>query len=454
MSLNLIHGPPNSGRIGLILERFTDALERDPVLVVPNVDEVFRIERELCEGGAVLGGTVLTFGALFRTVATAAGAPPGAELTPTQRLRAISVAIAERRGRLGPLRHSTAQPGFAFAFERLLDELQGTGLDADSVGAGTETLEGSAYLSDIAALFAGYAETRDRLGRDDQHQIAAEAIALLRQSGEFWAERPVFLYGLDDLTGNQFELIRELAAITAVTVALPYEEGRSALEAREALLNKLRGEIGVDDERLTEADPTNTDNPLLFHIEREFGAIDAETLPPSAGLTLLRSAGERGEAEAIGAEVAKLVAEGVDPAQIAIALRDTARRGPLIASVLESCGIATALEAELPVSGTAVGGGLIALLEAEFGTRRSSDVLRFLRGPSGVPAWKVDWLERAIRRGRVRSAAGALELWHSESGDLPPDLARLRKAAEGSPAHLAEEIGRLVVKIGSRTTPG
>ena len=109
-----------------------------------------------------LGGSVMTFRALFRTVATAAGSPPGAELTPAQRLRAISVAIDARLGELGPLRRSAARPGFALAFERLLDELQAAGLDPEAVEAGAATLEGSAYLSDLATLFAGYAEARER----------------------------------------------------------------------------------------------------------------------------------------------------------------------------------------------------------------------------------------------------------------------------------------------------
>ena len=469
MALRLILGPPNSGRVAVIRERFTAALERDPILVVPNEDERFRMERELCEGGAVLGGSVMTFSALFRTVATAAGAPPGAELTPAQRLRAISVAIAALRSgrnvlspdkgdktfhRLGPLQRAAAHAGFARALEQLLDELQDAGVNPEDVQAAAGSLEGSAYLNDIANLFAGYAEARDALGRVDSRQIAAEAIALLRSSGEFWRERPVILYGFDDLTPNEFELVAALCGVAEVTIALPHEEGHAILRQRDALLNKLREEIGAEDEHLTEADPANTDNPLLFHIEREFGAIDAQTLPPSDGLVLLRSAGERGEAEAIGVEVAKLVAEGADPAEIAIVLRDPARRGPRVASVLESYGIATALEAELPVAGTAVGGGLIALLEAEFGTRRANDLLRFLRGPSGAPPGRVDWLERAIRRGRVRSAADALELWRGEGGALPPDLARLRKAAKDSPAHLAEEVGRLAAEIASRPPHG
>jgi ATP-dependent helicase/DNAse subunit B len=464
VALHLILGPPNSGRVAVIRERFTAALERDPVLVVPNEDERFRMERELCERGAVLGGSVMTFSALFHTVATTGGSPPNAELTPTQRLQTISVAIAALNGgrnalsthkgdktfhRLGPLQRVAARPGFARALEQLLDELQDAGVNPEDVQAATGSLEGSAYLNDIANLFAGYAEARDVFGRVDPHQIAAEAIALLRSSGEFWQERPVILYGFDDLTPNEFELVAALCGVAEVTIALPYEEGHAILRQRDALLNRLRERVGGSEETLL-ADPRNTEDPLLFHLERGFGAIDAEALPPGDGLTLLRSAGERGEAEAIGVEVAKLVAAGADPAEIAIALRDPARRGPLVAAVLESYGIATALEAELPVAGTAVGSGLIALLEAEFGAQRASDLLRFLRGPSGAPPGKVDWLERAIRRGRVRSAADALKLWNSESGDLPPDLARLRKAAKGTQAQLAEEVGRLVVRIGSR----
>ncbi|MEX2448951.1 MAG: hypothetical protein WD404_09455, partial [Solirubrobacterales bacterium] len=125
MSLNLIHGPPNSGRRGLIRGRFSAALDRDPILVVPTVDDVFSFERELCAGGAVLGGAVMTFRGLFAAVATAAGSPPAAELSAAQRQRTIALAVEERRRSLGPLRRSAGRPGFALALERLIDEQQG-----------------------------------------------------------------------------------------------------------------------------------------------------------------------------------------------------------------------------------------------------------------------------------------------------------------------------------------
>ncbi len=423
MSLKLIHGPPNSGRAGLVRHALIEVLERDPVLVVPTVDDVYSFERELCESGAVLGASVMTFNRLFRTIATAAGSPPGAELTPAQRLGAISAAIAESRGALGPLGRSASRPGFPRAFGRLLDELQGAGLEPADVEAAAATLEGSAYLADVAALFASYAEVRDRLRMVDGFGIAREAIGLVGESGGFWRERPVFLYGLDDLTPLQLDLVRALAAATEVTIALPYEEGNLALAARPALLGSLR-EIGVQAEVATEAEPANTPSPLLYRLERNFGSPDPARTEPDESLLFLRSAGERGEAEAIAAEVVRLLAAGSEPSEIAIVLRDPQRRGGLIASLLESYGVPVALEAEVPVAATAVGGGLMAMLEATVGARRAADLLRYLRLASGVAPGVVDSFERTIRRQRIETAAAASSSGKSASATSPRTLLR------------------------------
>ncbi len=448
MPLKLIHGPPNSGRAGRIRRGLIAVLDRDPVLVVPTLDDVYAFERELCADGAVLGADVMTFGGLFGAVASAGGAPPGAVLTPAQRLGAVAAAVSERRSELGPLRGSALQSGFPLALERLLDELQGAGLAPADVEATAGTLEGSAYLGDIAALFAAYARVRDGLGTVDTHRIARDAIDLLSDGGEFW-RRPVFLYGLDDLTPNQLDLIRGLASTTEVTVALPYEAGHTALQARNAPLLEALERIGIASVEETAADPANTDSPLLFHLERGFGASEPRRRPIDESLVFLRSASERGEAEAIAVEVARLLAEGCEPEQIAIIVRDPARRGPLIASVLESYGIPTALEAEVPASSTSVGGTLIALLEAILGTGRAADLLRYLRGPSGTSAGRTDWFERKLRRERVQTAAAALQLWEEKYGEPLEAVARLREAA-GRPADLAAEVGDLAAAMGAR----
>ena len=197
----------------------------------------------------------MTFGGLFATVATAGGAPPGTVLTPAQRLGAVAAAVAERRGgdraaaRLRP-----ASPASRSRWSACSTSCRGRGLSRRDVEAAAGTLEGSAYLGDIATLFAGYAQVRDRLGTVDAHGIAREAIGLLEAGGGFW-RRPVFLYGLDDLTRNQLDLIRAPRPAAEVTVALPYEEGHTALAARNApLLEAARG----DRDRLGRGEPRPT----------------------------------------------------------------------------------------------------------------------------------------------------------------------------------------------------
>jgi ATP-dependent helicase/DNAse subunit B len=451
MPLKLIHGPPNSGRAERIQTLFREALDRNPVLVLPTLDDVFRFERNLCASGAALGGSVMTFSDLFHQVARSTGAALASELTPAQRLAVVSAGINARRNELGPLRRSAARPGFAIPFERLLDELQSAGLEPASLGSGAQTLETSAYLDDLTALFAAYAEARDRIGLLDVHGVALAAVESLRASPAAWGERPVFLYEPGDLTANQRRLLEALSTATEVTVAIPYVEGDTALAARQALFEGLR-EIATDTEAVrgpVELEPFGID-PLLVHVQREFGRSEPARRPPSDALVLLRSAGERGEAEAIGAEVAKLIAGGADPAAIAIAVRDPVRRGPLLAAVLESYGIAVALEAEVPVAGTSVGGTLIALLETEFGDGRASDLLRFLRGPSGLPPAQVDWFERAVRRRRLTGAAAALDLWEERHEQLPADLDRTRQAANLGSAELAAALSRLAATMASR----
>ncbi len=51
MGLDVIHGPPNSGRAPEMLARFRAVLDREPVLVVPTGDDVAGFERQLCDAG-------------------------------------------------------------------------------------------------------------------------------------------------------------------------------------------------------------------------------------------------------------------------------------------------------------------------------------------------------------------------------------------------------------------
>jgi ATP-dependent helicase/DNAse subunit B len=411
MALNLIAGPPNSARAGAVLGGFRENLSHDPLLVVPTADDAERFERELLEEGALLGGSVLTFGGLFGELARAYELPWESAISRPQ--RAWLARAAARRVDPRGLRRSTGRPGFAPALADLIEELQSAAIDPETFA--TLAAEGSDYEQDLARLYAAWAEVRDELGLPDRHQLAAAVAAAIRSDGEGrrWGNRPVYLYGFDDLTAEQLDLVGALAGVAEVTVAVTYED-RLSLRARATLLANLK-ELAPPEalgfERHLETDPATTPNPVLHHLERGFLEAGAERVEPGDGLLLLRSAGERAEAELVGSEIAKLLAGGTTPDEIAIVLRSPGRSGRLWAEVLGRLGIPVAVEASMPLEATAVGRGLVALARLAGDGGLAEDLVTFLRVPGRAPSGQVDRLERTIRRNGISSAADAEAAW-------------------------------------------
>src|SRR3954454_19059947 len=124
MALTLLAGPANAGKVALLLERYLDALAREPVLIVPNRSDVDRVERELLAScGALLGGEIGTFDDLFRRLARGI---PGRVAWPvaTDAQRALIVRRALARARLHGWTRSARFAGFADALSPTLSELE------------------------------------------------------------------------------------------------------------------------------------------------------------------------------------------------------------------------------------------------------------------------------------------------------------------------------------------
>ena len=440
MPLKLIIGPPNSGRTGAVLDAFRAVSSRDPVLVVPTVDDVERFEEELTRGGAaVIGATVGTFDELFALIARTTDAPGGPAISRAQRLRLAREAAS--RAELVILGASSRRPGFPAALDELISELQSVLVDPAALRERAGAA--GAYELEIASLYESYLRIRDELGLHDDHSLAAAATGGLRARPEAWGTRPVLLYGFDDLTLAQLELVRELAASTEVTVALPWEDREALTRARGALFAELRDMPGVSIERL-QADPRFTASSTLFEVERRFGEpSDEPAVENDGGVRLLASAGELAEIEAVGAEVARLLHQGVPAGEIAIVSRDPRSGGPLYRQVLARYGIPTAVQADLAATRTVTGTGLIALLRAAVGGGSADDLLAYLRTPGVASPSAVDWFERRILRGRLRTADEALAVWKPRAENEDHGLretAKLREA--GSDGPLLREAGR------------
>jgi ATP-dependent helicase/DNAse subunit B len=433
-SLELIVGPPNSGRAEAVLERFRARLDRDPVLVVPTADDVAGFERQLCDGGRAthqapqrqrgsLGGSIATFEGLTAQVVRALSPALPPELTVSQRQALVRAAI----DRVGPrrLRRSASRPGFAPALDALIAELQAALISPADFATMVAELDDPGYESELAELYAAYAELRDAGGRGDHGTKLERAIAALRSDPEGWEARPVFLYGFDDLARAQLELVDALSAAGEVTVAVTFAD-RRALSVRAGLISVLREELGAATAAELPFDDGYTESATLRHLDRNLFEPDAEPIGPDEGLALMQSAGERGEAEAIGIEIARLLRAGYAPDGIAIVLRHPATSGALLASVLRDLGVPVALEAAASLADTCVGGSLIALCRAALDDGAVDELLRHLRLDPSLAPGLTDSVERRLRRGDAQTVTAATEHWKSP----PRHLSRLREASD------------------------
>ncbi len=331
--------------------------------------------------------------------------------------------------RAGPrrLRASAARPGFGPALEALISELQAALISPRDFAASVAELDQPGYERELAAMYGAYIELRDAAGRGDEGIVAERTIAALRSDPSGWRERPVLLYGFDELTRSQLEVVGGLAAACDVTVAVNYAD-RRALAVRARLLGQLTEELGAEAPAVLRPDDGHIASATLRHLDRNLFEPDARSVEPDEGLVLLESAGARGEAEAIGVEIARLLADGHDPDAIAIVVRHPDAAGPLLASVLRELGLPVALEASLPLAATAVGGSLIALCRAGLDDGAVEALLAHLRADPALEPSIADGVERRIRRGSAQTVSAAIEGWRRP----PRHLERLREAADDS----------------------
>jgi ATP-dependent helicase/DNAse subunit B len=435
MALTLISGPANAGKVALLLERYRLALEREPVLIVPNRSDVDRVERDLLtHTRALLGGQIGTFDDLFgRVSATDDDRRPVA--TDVQRALAARRALAG--GRLDGWARSARFTGFVDALVAIVGELEAALVEPDE-------LEG-----ELAELYRAYRLELDRLGlwdRDLARRHAAERVAADLGA---WDGRPVFAYGFEDLTGTQWALLQALAGRADVTVSLPYEPGRAAFASLERTASDLAALAEPRLEQLPAADGSWGQAPALAYLERTlFEATAPRPQAPAldGALRFLEGAGARGTLELVARELLDLVRTGTPPEQIAVVCPALERIRAPLETALAAAGVPYALAARSRLDQTPFGRALLGLLRFAWLGGGRHDLYRFLRSPySGLARTHVDYLEGRLRGRGVRAPERVEEetIRLRDGHPLPPlELVR----AETSPLEAARELTRFMLR--------
>jgi ATP-dependent helicase/nuclease subunit B len=395
MPLRLLVGPANAGKVEQLLDRYLAALDRDPILIVPNRPDVDWAERELLTRRAgLIGGWICTFPDLFERIADA---HPARRKVASGVQQSFVIRRAVARTALNGLGASARSAGFADALRDAIAEVESGLLSPDDL------------VGPFARLYASYCDELDRLELWDRHLLRAAAAERLGRDLDSWAGQPVFAYGFEDLTTAEWALLEGLAGRTEVVVSLPYEPGRPAFEW---LSDTAAGLLRLGGKSVEELAPRYAEvaHPALVHVERSlFGTHAAEAPPIEGAVRFFEGAGSRGTLELVGEEVLALLRAGTAPAEIGVVVPAIERwRGPL-ETAFGTLGIPYAVDMPLRFGETGYGQALLALLRFAWTGGRRSELFRYLRSPySGLRRSSVDFVEGRLR-GRAVSAPERVE---------------------------------------------
>ena len=410
MPLNLIAGPANAGKVGLLLDRYLGALESEPVLIVPNRSDVDFVERELlARRPALLAGTIGTFDDVFERIARAGG--EGRRPLPNVQ-RAFVVRRAIATAALNGLSTSAQSGGFADALLETIAEVE-SGL-----------LEPGDLDGDVSRLYAAYRSELTRLGLVDRELLQRIAVERLQSALDAWHGEPVFAYGFEDLTSAQWALLEALAARTEVSVSLPYEPGRPGFASLRRTAEDLSRLAGP---RIEELPPRYGDSahPALAQLERAlFTDVPPEPEPIDGAVRFFEGAGARGALELVGEELLAVLRSGTPPENIGIILPSVERWRAPLETALGTLGVPYAVDGQVRVAQTPFGQALTAMLRFAWlgGTRR--DLFTFLRSPfSGLERRAVDFVEGRLRGRAIQTPERVVEEAEKLRGAPLPSLA-------------------------------
>jgi len=452
--LTLITGPANAGKAQAVMEavRAELAAARQPLLVVPTAADVQRYTRELAGEGALIGARVTRFGGLLGEAVRRSGLE--GRVLP-ERARERLIAIVARRSGLAAAGGQPLSEGLSRAARELIDDLHAGAVAPTRLESALAKLGAGSSHRQVAAMYAGYEGELARLGMTDIQQQRLRALRAIRADPSLWDGTPVLLYGFDDFSPPQLEAIRTLAgADVPVTVSLSFEQGRTAFAGRAATYEALVP-LAHEHHRLEPRADYYAPGAraALSHLERRLFEPDAPRVSAGGALRLLEGAGERAELELVCEEISGLLAGGMAPGEIAVAVRGGGVSLELLGEVLARAGVPHATQRRVPFAHTALGGALVGLLrcvpppDGEQPAGRSADLLAWLRAPGQlrVPAL-ADALERRLRRRGGAGAAQARSLWEQDNWPLET-IDELEQAQARSPVALLERAGRELARL-------
>ncbi len=444
MTARLLISPAGAGKSMWVAREAVDASQdvaASPVICVARPLQVFAMVERLGAIGGALGVRVMTFDSLAAECLTASRVvlpDPGREVT----FRILQSTIRA----LGPtLEHFGVladRPGLAEEVRRLIVELESARIDPPEFAAALDAVGRPARLKDVAAIYADYKATLDRLGWTDRPGIMTRAIRAFGPVDEVGAPSQsemrhdrhdqvstahdyranacrwshLYIDGFDDLSVGQIELLALLAErVDRLEITLTGEPDIASDSRKQRSVHRrfartrLRVEaaLGIKAEPLPESSQTTANeesgrrtSAQLSHLERELypeGAHARPEVDPAGIIELIETPNRSGEVrEALRWIKARILRDGVRPEDVALLARDLEPYRAAVMGIAAEMRIPIRLATGLPLASNPAVAALIELLRL---ARRDAEGEALMPRRQVVDAWRspyFDWLSALV----------------------------------------------------------
>lgn len=420
MPLDLVTGPANAAKAGVILGEFRKAAESGaaPVLVVPTKADRDAYEQEILVDGSLIGGRVMAWEGLSDLLARRTGIDRRL-IGPLRRRTLLRAATAGCLAGLGPLARSAATPGFTGALEAVIRELGRAGVDAAALELADRPAP-SGRKQDLIRLMEAYEAALEHDGVVDREHQGIEILKVLEADPGLWDGRPVLVYGFTDLTVAQQRVLVALAQTSVVTVSLP-ADGRDRVGVAASVVAALRDRAA--NITIRELPPeAGLEGPQLLEQALFSDAGNGVAAGAARSVELLEASGTVAAAEMVAAEVARLHVGGT-PIDSLVVVRPAAVEDAPLRAALREAGFEVSSRRATTLGATALGRALIGLIRCELAVTGAStaDAVAWIGRVAGRDGRaRIERLDAASRRRGDDDPAGLVAEWERESGGPAP----------------------------------
>lgn len=359
MSLRIITGRAGTGKTTMIHQEIVDDLQRNPLgapifMIVPD-QMSFTTEYELTnkyDVNGIMRAQVMTFKRLAWYVLQETGGIAREQLDQVGYRMLIRRVLTEHKDDFQLFRQAAGKRGFTKEVERLLKEFNQYNVTSETIGPIIIELENTKASNTLIAKMKDLQIIVEQLeAQIGNSYVSGEGFypVLIEQlpNAVSLHEADIYLDGFTSFTMREFEIVKQLLALTKrVTIVLPFEDVQDAFDPAaifhrgtvtyEKLMAFTR-ETGIEVEQpvhFTENYRFRNDD--LHHVERYFNAPLLERQEAKGFVQIIEGANRRAEVQGIAREIIHLVKdEGLRYNNIGIMYRQADVYDPIISTTFE-----------------------------------------------------------------------------------------------------------------------